>query len=76
MLKEWFVKWDVLSIRLKAMKRLLSDVQIDFKEDEPIQEVKIAYNDQNVNESKIQSTIESIKRQFSISAIRTKDLIE
>ena len=55
----------------------VSDVQIDFKEDESIQEVKISYNDQNVNESKIQSTIESINNnQFSISAIRTENLIE
>ena len=61
---------------LRAVKGV-SDVQIDFKEDEPIQEVKIAYNDQNVNESKIQSTIESINNnQFSISAIRTENLIE
>ena len=55
----------------------VSDVQVDFKEDESIQEVKISYNDQNVNESKIQSTIESINNnQFSISAIRTENLIE
>ena len=55
----------------------VSDVQIDFKEDESIQEVKISYNDQNVNESKIQSTIESINNsQFSISNIRTENLIE
>ena len=55
----------------------VSDVQIDFKEDESTQEVKISYNDQNVNESKIQSTIESINNnQFSISAIRTENLIE
>ena len=55
----------------------VSDVQIDFKEDESIQEVKISYNDQNVNESKIQSTIESINNnQFSISDIRTENLIE
>ncbi len=61
---------------LRAVKGV-SDVQIDFKEDEPIQEVKISYNDQNVNESKIQSTIESINNnQFSISAIRTENLIE
>ena len=61
---------------LRAVKGV-SDVQIDFKEDEPIQEVKIAYNDQNVNESKIQSTIESINNnQFSISAFRTENLIE
>ncbi|MBL6731044.1 MAG: heavy-metal-associated domain-containing protein [Bacteroidia bacterium] len=53
------------------------DVQIDFKEDEPLQEVKISYNDQNVNESKIQSTIESINNnQFSISTIRTENLID
>ena len=61
---------------LRAVKGV-SDVQIDFKEDEPIQEVKIAYNDQNVDESKIQSTIESINNnQFSISNIRTENLIE
>ena len=30
---------------LRAVKGV-SDVQIDFKEDEPIQEVKISYNDQ------------------------------
>ena len=55
----------------------ISDVQIDFMEDQPIQEVKISYNDQNVNESKIQSTIESINNnQFSISAMRTENLIE
>ena len=61
---------------LRAVKGV-SDVQIDFKEDEPIQEVKIAYNDQNVDESKIQSTIESINNnQFSISNIRTENLID
>ena len=61
---------------LRAVKGI-SDVQIDFMEDQPIQEVKISYNDQNVNESKIQSTIESINNnQFSISAIRTENLIE
>lgn len=61
---------------LRAVKGV-SDVQIDFIEDESIQEVKISYNDQNVNESKIQSTIESINNnQFSISAIRTENLIE
>ena len=55
----------------------ISDVQIDFMEDQLIQEVKISYNDQNVDESKIQSTIESINNnQFSISAIRTENLIE
>jgi len=61
---------------LRAVKGV-SDVQIDFIEDESIQEVKISYNDQNVNESKIQSTIELINNnQFSISAIRTENLIE
>ena len=61
---------------LRAVKGV-SDVQIDFKEDEPIQEVRISYNDRNVDESKIQSTIESINNnQFSISAIRTENLIE
>jgi copper chaperone CopZ len=61
---------------LRAVKGV-SDVQIDFKEDQPIQEVKISYNDQNVDESKIQSTIESINNnQFSISNIRTENLIE
>ena len=61
---------------LRAVKGI-SDVQIDFIEDEPIQEVKISYNDQNVDESKIQSTIESINNnQFSISNIRTENLIE
>lgn len=61
---------------LRAVKGI-SDVQIDFIEDEPIQEVKISYNDQNLNESKIQSTIESINNnQFSISNIRTENLIE
>ena len=55
----------------------VSVVQIDFNEDEPIQEVKISYNDQNVDESKIQSTIESINNnQFSISNIQTENLIE
>ena len=54
---------------LRAVKGI-SDVQIDFIEDEPIQEVKISYNDQYVNESKIQSTIESINNnQFSISTL-------
>ena len=62
--------------QLRAVKGV-SDVQIDFIEDEPIQEVKISYNDQNVDESKIQSTIESINNnQFSISAIRTENLID
>ena len=61
---------------LRAVKGI-HDVQIDFMEDQPIQEVKISYNDQNVDESKIQSTIESINNnQFSISAIRTENLIE
>ena len=61
---------------LRAVKGI-SDVQIDFMEDQPIQEVKISYNDQNVDESKIQSTIESINNnQFSISNIRTENLIE
>ena len=61
---------------LRAVKGI-SDVQIDFMEDQPIQEVKISYNDQNGDESKIQSTIESINNnQFSISNIRTENLIE
>ena len=61
---------------LRAVKGI-SDVQIDFIEGESIQEVKISYNDQNVDESKIQSTIESINNnQFSISNIRTENLIE
>ena len=61
---------------LRAVKGI-SDVQIDFIEDEPVQEVKISYNDQNVDESKIQSTIESINNnQFSISNIQTENLIE
>ena len=61
---------------LRALKGI-SDVQIDFMENQPIQEVKISYNDQKVDESKIQSTIESINNnQFSISAIRTENLIE
>ena len=67
----------VASIKGAKAVKGVSDVQIDFKEDEPIQEVKISYNDQNVDESKIQSTIESINNnQFSISAIRTENLIE
>ncbi len=62
--------------QLRAVKGV-ADVQIDFIEDQPIQEVKISYNDQNVDESKIQSTIESINNsQFSISAIRTENLID
>ena len=61
---------------LRALKGI-SDVQIDFMENQPIQEVKISYNDQKVDESKIQSTIESINNnQFSISNIRTENLIE
>ena len=35
---------------LRAVKGV-SDVQIDFIEDESIQEVKISYNDQNVDQS-------------------------
>ena len=61
---------------LRAVKGVY-DVQIDFIEDEPIQEVRISYNDRNVDESKIQSTIESINNnQFSISTIRTENLID
>ena len=62
--------------QLRAVKGV-SDVQIDFKEDESIQEVRISYNDRNVDELKIQSTIESINNnQFSISTIRTENLID
>ena len=62
--------------QLRAVKGV-SDVQIDFIEDEPIQEVRISYNDRNVDESKIQSTIESINNnQFNISTIRTENLID
>ena len=65
-----------IKTELRAVKGI-SDFQIDFMEDQPIQEVKISYNDHNVDESKIQSTIESINNnQFSISAIRTENLIE
>jgi copper chaperone CopZ len=55
----------------------VSTVDIDFKEDQTIQLVKVSFNDKNVDEVMIQGAIEKINNnQFQVSALRIENLID
>ena len=55
----------------------IAAVEIDFKEDELVQQVKVSYNDRNVEESMIEKTIETINNeQFNVLKVRTENLID